>query len=92
MTFHIELTQREVYEKIPFPIVVEAVEGAVWNTGKRRRMQKEWFTDKELHKLSDLKKLAHRWYFTTGVPRDGVRMSVETYQLWQKFCLFCSLI
>lgn len=92
MTYYLELSQHEVHDKIPFQIIAETVESSRWNTCKRKRMQKDWFDDCEIRHLSGLKNLAHRWYLTSGVPSKGVKMSIETYQLWQKFALFCSLV
>ena len=92
MTALIHMTYEDVHRELPYMMICEAVEGCRWETGKRKRMMKEWFTDAERRKLTEIKKLAHRWALTKGVPDKGVTMAVSTYKLWKKFGDFCASI
>lgn len=88
MRMYLVLEHDEVQKEIPYALVCETMEGARWRSGKRRRLMKAWFSDVEISRIYELKSLAHRWYLTKGVP-DEVKMTVDTYQLWQKLADFC---
>ncbi len=88
MTFYIALNHDEIQERIPYAIVAETMSSAVWGTGKRKRLMKQWFTETEIDAIYRLHKQAHSWYCVKGVPEE-VKMSVNTYNLWQKLANFC---
>ena len=92
MTLWLHLTHDEVQRDIPYGIVCETMEGAYWNTGRRKRLFREMFSESERKKAYELKSQAHRWYLTKGVPDDGVKMSKETYLFWHKLADFCAMI
>jgi hypothetical protein len=88
MKFYIALNHDEIQERIPYAIVAETMSSAVWGTGKRKRLMKQWFTEAEIEAIYRLHKQAHSWYCVKGVPEE-VKMSVNTYNLWQKLANFC---
>lgn len=88
MDFYIALNREEIQERIPYAIVAETMSSAIWNTGKRKRLAKEFFTDAEMDAIYRLHKQAYAWHLRTGVP-DEVKMTVKTYCLWQKLATFC---
>lgn len=88
MKFYIALNHDEIQERIPYAIVAETMSSAVWGTGKRKRLMKQWFTEAEIEAIYRLHKQAHSWYCVKGVPEE-VKMSVKTYCLWQKLAHFC---
>ena len=88
MEFYISLNQDEVRERIPYAIVAETMSSSVWNTGKRKRLMKQCFTEAEIKATYRLHKQAYNWYLRKGV-LDEVAMTVKTYLLWQKLANFC---
>jgi hypothetical protein len=88
MTFYIALNHDEIQERIPYAIVAETMSSAVWGTGKRKRLMKQWFAEAEIDAIYRLHKQAYSWYCVKGVPEE-VKMSVNTYNLWQKLANFC---
>ena len=49
------MTREEVYDRIPYQFICETMEGIRWDTIKRRRLQKEWFTPQEERALRELR-------------------------------------
>ena len=47
MKVMLQLEREDIYKEIPFGVVCEAREGARWNTGRRKRLWDETFTEKE---------------------------------------------
>lgn len=88
MTFYIALNSEEVKERIPYPIVAETMSSAVWNTGRRKRLMKQRFTEAEIEATYRLHQQARTWHLYKGVP-DEVHMTMKTYDLWQKLAIFC---
>lgn len=88
MDFYIALNREEIQERIPYAIVAETMSSAVWNTMRRKRLTKEFFTDAEMDAIYRLHRQARDWYLYKGVP-DEVKMTVKTYCLWQKLANFC---
>ena len=88
MTFYIAFDREEIQERISYALIAETMSSAVWNTMKRRRLAKEFFTDAEIDAIYRLRNQARDWYLYKGVP-DEVKMTVQTYNLWQKLANFC---
>ena len=88
MKFYIALNRDEIQERIPYALVAETMSGARWGTGKRKRLMKQWFTKAEIEAIYRLHKQAYSWYCVKGVPEE-VKMTVNTYNLWQKLANFC---
>ena len=88
MKFYIALNKDEIQERISYALVAETMSSAVWNTGKRKRLMKQFFTEAEIDAIYRLHKQAYSWYCVKGVP-DEAKMSVKTYYLWQKLANFC---
>ncbi len=80
---------REDCEKLPYAVICETHDGAYWNTGRRRRMWNQIFTESERNRASDIFKKARSYTLYKGCP-DSLVMSKETYLLWQKLGDFCA--
>lgn len=91
MDFRMSLNREEIQERIPYAIVAETMSSAVWNTMRRKRLIKEYFTDPEIKSIYRLHKQARDWYLYSGVP-DEVTMSIHTYYLWQRLASFCGIL
>ena len=91
MTMMLVLNREDVSKEIPYAIICEARYSSRWNTGRRCRLWKELFTEKERAAARRLFNLAHRWYLTIGVP-DEVKMTHSTLSLWIKLGTFCAAI
>ena len=91
MKLYISLNRDEIQEKIPYAVVAETMSGAYWNTGKRKRLMKQYFTESEIEAIYRLHKQAHSWYLVKGVP-DEVKMTLYTYELWQRLASFCCML
>ena len=89
MKLYIHLSHDEIQREIPYMIVAETTSRSIWNTGRRRRMMKVVFSPSEVEKIHKMSAQAKRWALTTGVPQDGVKMSLNTYNLWEKLGNFC---
>jgi len=85
----IQLTDKQIKEKIPYELIAETVYGMRWNTGKRRRLWLQYFTIKERQYAAQLWKKAYLWHCVTGVP-DDILISPETLVLWNKLGAFCA--
>lgn len=79
----IELSHDDVQNELAYALICETMEGAYWNSGRRRRMFSKAFTRSEQQRISNIKAKAHKWYLVTGVP-EKVRMSYDNYLLWQR--------
>ena len=88
MKLYISLNHDEIQEQIPYAIVAETMSRSVWNTGKSKRLMKEQFTESEIEAIYRLHKQAYSWYLVKGVP-DEVKMTLNTYELWQRLANFC---
>lgn len=90
MTLLLQFTHDEIQEQIPYQIIAETTSSARWNTGKRKRLFAEQFTEKERYACSKIKQQAYIWALIKGVPANGIKMMPQTYELWQKFADFCA--
>lgn len=88
MKFYIALNREEIQERIPYAIVAETMSSAIWNTGRRKRLMKQFFTEAEIEAIYRLHRIARNWYMYKGVP-DEATMTTSTYDLWQKLANFC---
>ena len=85
----LEFTHDEVNKGIPYAMICETRFGRSWDTGKRKRLWLNSFSESEREKCSKLFSQARTWHLVSGVP-DTVQMSVKTYELWQKLGAFCA--
>lgn len=81
--------RKEIQSQIPYALICETMEGSRWNTGKRRRLMSEQFTESEIKKSYELRKKAYSWHLVKGVP-EKVRMSPNTFYMWHKLGDFCA--
>ena len=88
MKIYISLNRDEIREKIPFAIVAETMSRSVWNTGRRKSLMKQQFTEAEIEATYRLHKQAYDWYLRKGVPEE-IKMTLNTYHLWHKLANFC---
>lgn len=87
----IQMTSDEVQAKIPYSLVCMTRYGAQWNTMRRKRRWQEEFSEHERDSASRLFSQSHNWMLGHGVPAT-VRMTMETFDLWQKLGAFCASI
>lgn len=85
---YIILDREEINKQIPYALVCETMGGARWNTGRRKRMMKEQFTETEIDAIYRLHKQAYNWCFVKGAP-DELKIAPYTLILWQKLAAFC---
>lgn len=91
MKLYISLNREEIIEQIPYSVVAETMSRSIWNTGKRKRLMKEYFTESEIVTANKLHRQAREWYLYKGVP-DEIKMSPKTYELWQRLANFCCML
>lgn len=85
------LTSQEVHESIPYSLICMTRYGAHWDTMRRKRRWKMEFTEAERGSAQKLFSRSHDWLLGRGVP-DEVRMTIVTFELWQKLGDFCASI
>ena len=85
---YIVLNRDEINRQIPYGVVCEGMSSARWNTGKRKRLMKERFTESEIDAIYRLNRQAHSWHLVKGVP-DELRIMPKTLALWHKLAAFC---
>lgn len=85
----ITLTRDEIQKQIPYAIIAETMGSSIWNTGRCKRLKREWFTEKEIEQFSRLHNYARKWYLIKGVP-DEVKLQFRTIVLFQKLGDFCA--
>lgn len=71
MTTMVELTHDEAQNHLAYALICETMEGAFWNSGRRRRMYNKTFTETEQRQIPRIKAAAHKWCLVTGVPEKG---------------------
>lgn len=85
------LTSKEVHANIPYSLICMTRYGARWDTMRRKRLWKTEFTDSEREAASKLFSKSHNWTVGKGVPNE-VKMTIKTFELWQKLGDFCASI
>ena len=85
---YITLSRDEINSNIPYALIHQTISGAKWNTGRRKRLMKERFTESERTAICRLHRQAYTWYLRTGVPEE-LTMTTNTLFLWQKLANFC---
>lgn len=89
MKLYLEFSHDEIQREIPYAIIAETMSRSVWNTGKRKRLFAQMFTERERDKIRGIHSQAYSWYLVKGVP-DNVKMTLATYRLWHKLADFCA--
>lgn len=84
----ISLEREEIQERIPYMLICETASSARWNTGKRKRLWAERFTEQERDACNRMISQAKTWGLVKGVP-DSVTMSPKTLELWGRLAEFC---
>lgn len=82
------LDRDEINQKIPYAVVCETMSGSRWNTGKRKRLMKQYFTEAEIDAIYRLHKQAYSWLLKKGVPEE-LRLMPKTLALWHRLAAFC---
>ena len=88
MEVYLALNKEDIHKLIPFQIVAETMSSSKWNTGKRKRLMKEQFTESEIDATYRLHHQAREWHLYKGVPEE-VKMKPQTMVLWKKLADFC---
>lgn len=91
MKLYISFDADEIRKEIPYAIVAGTMSRAIWNTGKRKRLMKQQFTESEIEATYRLHRMARDWYLYKGVP-DEIKMTLNTYHLWHKLANFCATL
>ena len=91
MNMLLVLTYDEIQEQIPYAFVAETMSSSVWNTGKRKRLMAQYFTEAEMEEADKLHRIARNWYMYKGVPEE-VQMTMDTYYLWNRLAAFCGML
>ena len=91
MKIYLEFEREEITNEIPYQLICETMGSSVWDTGKRKRLMSEFFTEAEKKRCSDLYKQAYSWALRKGVP-DTVKMTPETFGLWHRLAAFCAAL
>lgn len=87
---YVEYTQDEVVREIPYMLVAETFERKRHKTFTGKRIFKEMFiTQGERSKVREMVRQAKIWALGTGVPLGGVRMTVDTWSMWQRLADYC---
>lgn len=82
------LHRDEINRNIPYAFICQTMSGSKWNTGRRKRLFKERFTESERNAIYKLHKQAHLWYLIKGTPEE-IKLAPKTLLLWQKLANFC---
>ena len=89
MEVYVSLTREEIEELIPYKVVAETMSCSRWNTGKRKRLMKEQFTETEINASYRMHQQARDWFIYKGVP-DEIKIKPTTIALWHKLAAFCA--
>ena len=84
----IEFDRDEIQQRLPYDLIGETASCAVWNTGRRKRLFKERFTETERELCYEIIKRAKKWLLVTGVP-ESEKMRATTFALWIRLGEFC---
>lgn len=85
---YIVLSRDEINRQIPYGVVCVGMSSSRWNTGKRKRLMKQRFTETEIDAIYRLHKQAYDWYLRKGVPEE-LRITPHILALWHKLAAFC---
>lgn len=91
MRLYISLDRDEIQRTLPYAIIGETASCAIWDTGKRKRLFVQTFTEQERETCYWIIKLAKKWLLKTGVP-DDVKMRFTTLALWHRLAEFCAML
>lgn len=87
---YVEYTHDEAAREIPYMLVAETFERERHKTFTGKRIFKEMFTtESERNKIREMARQAKKWALITGVPLKGVRMTVDTWSMWQRLADYC---
>ncbi len=84
----VELNRDEIQHRLPYALIGETASRALWDTGRRKRLYAERFTESERATCNEIIRQAKKWLLVSGVP-DSVKMRMTTYALWLKLAEFC---
>lgn len=57
----VTLTHEEAQSYLAYALICETMEGAFWNSGRRRRLYSKTFTEAEQRQIPRIKATAHKW-------------------------------
>lgn len=89
MKLYLEFDHDEIQRELPYQIIAETTSRSIWDTGRRKRLMSQLFTERERDMVSKIRYQAHSWMFYKGVP-ENVKMTRDTYLLWHKLADFCA--
>lgn len=74
----VTLTHEEAQSYLAYALICETMEGAFWNSGRRRRLYSKTFTETEQRQIPRIKATAHKWCLVTGVKNGSVNVEFKT--------------
>ena len=87
----IEFDRGEIQRNLPYAVIGETTSRAIWETGKRKRLFAERFTEAERELCYSIIRDAKKWLLKTGCP-ESVKMRTTTYAMWWRLAEFCACI
>jgi len=88
MKMYLSFNHDEIQWELPYAIIGETASRPVWNTGRRKRLWAQTFTESERKSCNAIINKAKRGLLVTGCPEE-VKMTVSTYHLWHRLANFC---
>ena len=85
---YITLNRDEIRSQTSYNLIAETMSSSRWNTGKRKRLMAERFTEAEREAMRRICAQAHRWHFVSGAPEE-LKMTLHTLFLWRRLANFC---
>ena len=89
MKMYMSFDHDEIQKELPYAIIGETTTRWIWDTGKRKRLFAEAFTEQERESCYSIIAQAKKWLLKTGCP-DEIKMTMNTYALWHKLANFCA--
>lgn len=87
MQLMISMARDEIRDSLPYQIIDETARRSIWNTGRRKRLFAERFTNDEQETCASIITQAKQWVHH-GCPENTV-MHPNTLKLWFRLAEFC---
>lgn len=89
MRMMVEFNRDDIQKRLPYMLLCETHSSSRWQTGRRKRLYLEQFTEQERKAADRIFAQARHWAMVTGAP-ENVTMSIRTAELWEKLAQFCA--
>lgn len=81
------LTEDEAEKNLMCGLLCQTRYGARWQTGKRRRLWEQQFTEDERKQAEIIFAACRRWFLKSG--SAPVTLDIKIYDLWMRLIAFC---